>query len=203
VHGEGAIGVSIYMLIENTFIYLIGFAGTGKLTISQAIQKLLPALLVDNHLVLNVVFSLIDPDGVSPLPPKVWENAWKVRHIVLDTVRELSKPGRNFIFTNELVDGSSDDRKLFDEVAVLARDRGAFLFPVVLSISPEELSARVVSPGRKEKFKAIDGESARLKSLKYELFKPPIPHLNLDVTSFSADESAQAILLDLKNRVEV
>lgn len=50
------------MAIENTFIYLMGFAGTGKLTIAKELQKIVPSILVDNHLILNVVFSLIEPE---------------------------------------------------------------------------------------------------------------------------------------------
>jgi adenylylsulfate kinase-like enzyme len=38
--GEGTV-------IENTFIYLFGFAGAGKLTIAKEIQKHVPCILVD------------------------------------------------------------------------------------------------------------------------------------------------------------
>ena len=73
--------------MNTVILYLIGFAGTGKLTIANEILERSPFLLVDNHFINNVVFSLIDTDGKSPLPPRVWENTRKVRSIVFDTIR--------------------------------------------------------------------------------------------------------------------
>lgn len=186
------------MLIENTFIYLIGFAGTGKLTIAKEIQKQLPAILVDNHLILNVIFSLIDPDGITPLPPKVWENATKVRNIVLDTVRDLSKPNRNFIFTNQLVENCAEDQQLYDEIAILARDRGAKLLPVRLLISTDELCTRVVSADRVAKMKSIDPISARELSTKHVLLKPAGGYFDLEITSLSAEQSAKIIIDEVR-----
>src|SRR5215468_4980006 len=116
--------------MNNVILYLIGFAGTGKLTIAKAILARAPFLLVDNHFINNVVFRLIDTDGKSPLPPRVWENVRKVRAIVFDTLRELAQPARNFVLTNQLVEGAAEDEKVFQEVRALARARGAAFLPV-------------------------------------------------------------------------
>ena len=51
--------------MNGTIIYLFGFAGCGKLTIAKAIQLKLDCILVDNHRINNVIFSLIDPDGIA------------------------------------------------------------------------------------------------------------------------------------------
>src|SRR5688500_10955918 len=99
--------------MNGAFIYLIGFAGSGKLTIAKAIQERYDCILVDNHLVNNVIFSLIDPDGKSNLPKTVWLNVGRVRDAVLDTIRDLAKPGRSFIFTNELLEGEERDTQVF------------------------------------------------------------------------------------------
>ena len=40
------------------------------------------------------------------------------------------------------------------------RDRGAFFLPVRLTISPVELTRRVIAPGRAERLKAIDPQAA-------------------------------------------
>ena len=106
--------------MNNIILYLIGFAGTGKLTIAKAILERAPFLLVDNHFINNVVFRLIDTDGNGPLPPKVWEHVGKVRSLVFDTMRDLSKPGSNFVLTNELVEGAKEDEQVFQEVKALA-----------------------------------------------------------------------------------
>lgn len=189
------------MAIENTFIYLIGFAGTGKLTIAKELQKIVPSILVDNHLILNVLFSLIDVDGVTPLPRAVWDNARIVRDVVLDTIRNLSRPNRNFIFTNELREGDTIDLELFEEIAELARDRGASLLPVRLLISPEELCRRIVSEERRAKFKAVDAEKALVRAQQNELLRPPgHQHFDLDVTALAAEESARQIAAELERR---
>src|SRR4029453_11754794 len=134
--------------MNNVILYLIGFAGTGKLTIAHAILARAPFLLVDNHFINNVVFRLIDTDGNRPPPPRVWEKVGKVRAIVFDTMRELAQPARNFVLTNELVEGAAKDEKVFQEGRALARARGAAFLPVRLLIAPEELARRVVSPQR-------------------------------------------------------
>ena len=54
--------------MDNIFLYLLGFAGTGKLTIARAFARSVGAKVVDNHWINNPIFGLIDPDGVSPLP---------------------------------------------------------------------------------------------------------------------------------------
>lgn len=187
--------------MNGDFIYLIGFAGCGKLTIAQAIQARCDCILVDNHLINNVIFSLIDPDGKTKLPDKVWEHVRRVRSAVLDTIRDLAKPGRAFIFTNELLEGEERDRQLFMEIADLARHRGAVFLPVRLTIAPVELARRVVSPGRAERFKEIDPQAALTKAWGREVFKPHgCDFLELDVTTITAEEAAERILAGLRKR---
>src|SRR5688572_6561905 len=142
--------------MNGAFLYLIGFAGCGKLTIAKAIQKKMDCILVDNHLINNVIFSLIDPDGKTKLPDKVWDNVHQVRSAVFDTIRNLAKPGRTLAFTNELLEGEERHSKVFVEIASLARARNALFVPVRLATSREELSRRVVSLGRAEQFKETD-----------------------------------------------
>lgn len=185
--------------MNGAFIYLIGFAGCGKLTIAQAIQMRCDCILVDNHFVNNVIFSLIDPDGKTKLPDKVWENVRRVRAAVLDTIRDVAKPGRTFVFTNELLEGEERDRRLFLEIADLARHRGAFFLPVRLTISPVELTRRVIAPGRAERLKAIDPQAALTKARQREVLRPHgFSFLEIDVTTTTAEEVAESILIGLK-----
>ena len=191
-------GVS--MKITNTIFYLFGFRGIGKLTISLEIQKIIPAILVDNQFINNVVFGLIDPDGISPLPEQVWRNTRRVRKVVLDTIRDLSRPERNFIFTNELIEGSLPDQEVFGKIASMAIHREAFFFPIRLLISPEEQCRRVVSPERKAKFKNTDAVSALAQTQKYEVMRPLVPYFELNISALSAAESAMEIVRALEQR---
>ena len=72
--------------MDNIFLYLLGFAGTGKLTIARAFARSVGAEVVDTHWINNPIFGRIDPDGVAPLPDAVWSQtasgkAWRERRI--------------------------------------------------------------------------------------------------------------------------
>ncbi len=187
--------------MNGALIYLIGFPGCGKLTVARAIQTGYECILVDNHHINNVIFALLDPDGKTRLPEKVWDNVGRVRAAVLDTIRHLARPGRSFIFTNELLEAEEPDRKAFFEIAALASDRDALFLPVRLGISADELSRRVVSPGRAERFKETDAESALKKAQEREVFKPHgFKPFEIDITSLAPGEVAERILLELRSR---
>lgn len=188
--------------MNGVIVYLIGFAGCGKLTIATASQARYDCILVDNHSINNVIFALLDADGHTRLPAKVWDHVLLVRSAVLDTIRHLAKPERNFLFTNELLEGEARDRKAFLDIEELARDRNALFLPVRLTISPDELARRVVSPGRAERFKETDPDAARKKAQEREVFKPQgFDFLETDVTALTAEETAKRILLALKDRL--
>jgi len=180
--------------MNNVILYLIGFAGTGKLTIANAILARAPFLLVDNHFINNVVCRLIDTDGNSPLPPRVWEYVGKVRAIVFDTMRYLSKPDSNFVLTNELVEGDDADEKVFHEVRALATARGAAFLPVRLLIAPEELARRVVSPQRQALLKSRNPEEAWRMAREHQVYMPKdVDAFTLDVTTLSPADAAEQI----------
>ena len=187
--------------MNNVILYLIGFAGTGKLTIAKAILERAPFLLVDNHCINNVVFRLIDTDGTSPLPPRVWEHVGKVRAIVFDTMRDLSKPARSFVLTNELVKGADEDEKVFQEVRALATARGAAFLPVRLLIAPEELARRVVSPQRQVLLKSRDPDEAWRMAREHQVYMPKdVDYFALEVTKLSPADAAEQILAEVRQR---
>jgi hypothetical protein len=187
--------------MNNVILHLIGFAGTGKLTIAHAILARAPFLLVDNHFINNVVFRLIDTDGKSPLPPEVWENVRKVRAIVFDTMRELSKPARNFVLTNQLIEGAAKDEKVFQEVRALAMARGAAFLPVRLLIAPEELARRVVSPQRQALLKSRDPHEAWRMAREHQVYIPKeVDYFALEVTTLAPADAAERILAEVRQR---
>ena len=180
---------------HGVIIYLIGFAGTGKLTIAKALRRRFDCLLVDNHLINNVVFSLIDPDGKTPLPSQVWDRVAEVRSAALATIRDLSRPGRSFVFTNELLQGKDRHERIFKDVENVAKARAAALLAVRLHVEPEELARRVASPERAMAFKEIDAENVLQRARRDELFKPADSvWVDLDVTRLAPDDAALCIL---------
>jgi shikimate kinase len=187
--------------MHNVILYLIGFAGTGKLTIAQTILARAPFLLVDNHFINNVVFRLIDTDGNSSLPPRVWEHVGRVRAVVFDTIRELSRPDRNFVLTNELVEGDEADEQVFHEVSALATARGAAFLPVRLLIAPKELARRVVNLQRQALLKSRDPNAAQRMAREHQVYRPKdVEAFTLDVTTLSPAEAAERILAEVRQR---
>ena len=188
--------------MNGVIVYLFGYAGCGKLTIARALQAKYDCILVDNHYINNVIFSLLDSDGNSKLPDQVWEQVELIRSAVLNTIRHLSKPNRSFIFTNELLEGEPRAEKVFQAIANVAKDREAAFLPVRLTISPQELARRVISPGRAEHYKETNPDQARKKAQERSVYKPrDIPYLEIDITTLSPDETAKMILEEIhRNR---
>jgi hypothetical protein len=184
--------------MKNAVVYLIGFPGSGKLTIARALAAVRSCTVVDNHLVNHVILGLLDPDGRSTFPAGVWANVARVRSVVLDTVRDFAKPERSFVFMNHLLEGAAESLETYTEVAATARARGAKFLPVRLTITPRELARRVVSPERRASLKAIDPEAAQSLASAAQVFVPPDPHLDLDVTWLSPERAAARILEDLE-----
>src|SRR3954453_13023940 len=89
--------------MDNIFLYLLGFAGTGKLTIARAFARSAGAKGVDNHWINNPIFGLIDADGVSPLQDAVWSQTAKVREVGLETIATPAKRGATFVFTHAAI----------------------------------------------------------------------------------------------------
>lgn len=188
------------ILPDNLIIYLFGFGGTGKLTIARELQKRFPLIVVDNQFINTTVFSLIDTDGVTPLPSRVWEYVEQVRTVVLQVIRELAKPKRSFLFTNELIDEDPGDVELYQKITQLAHERGALLIPVRLLISVDELCRRVQSPTRKKLLKSIDPDQAAKNWESCTVLKPE-GCFELDVTHLSATDAAKEIEIEVHRRV--
>jgi hypothetical protein len=181
--------------LQNTVLLLIGFAGTGKYTIGRELCERTGAKLIDNHLINNPIFKVVDADGVTPLPAGVWAKVKEIRATVYDAIRELSPPGMGFVVTMELREGNPADHGAFWDLEQLAAERQSRFVPIRLICGVEELCRRVVDPGRVAMLKTISPELARRKSLEDAVLNVPHPNQRtLDVTKRSASGSADAIL---------
>jgi len=176
-------------------ILIMGPAGCGKYTVAKEIVALDGSLkLVHNHHVNNVIFDLVNPDGKTKLPEYVWENVSKVRSAVLDTIRATDR-NEGYVFTNILVDGEDSDLSLYSEIRDIAKAKKLRFCPVRLTISVEELCARIGSPGRAEMMKDVSPENAKEFMEKAKVLVPKSDrYLELDVTDLRPEESARMIV---------
>lgn len=177
--------------------HLIGYPGTGKYTIAQAMRERLdaagrPGRVVDNHYVNNVVFGLLDLAG--GVPEEAWKRTGQVWDAVLETVETLSPPAWWFIITNYLVDDDGD-REWMGRIAALAERRGSRYVPVRLTCARDELLRRVADPARRSAHKLADpAQLARLLETR-PLLEPAFPTaLTLDVTHLRPADAADRIL---------
>ena len=179
-------------------VYLIGPPGVGKATIGRLPAKALPAKLVDNHYWLNPVLSLIEQDGVTPLPEHFWSLAARSRRVVLDTIVELSPGSWNFVFTHAAIGhGTSADQEIADDIKHVVTARKARLLAVQLTSKPEELARRVVTPERHDQMKEIDPAAARLNAVQAP-FAPGVDNMIcIDTTLKSPDETMKEVLAAL------
>ncbi len=164
----------------------VGPPAAGKRTIGRLLSDLTGAVLVDNHLINDPIFTAYDD---STFPPEVFELTARVRDAVLDTVR-IAPPERSYLFTNYLT--SQDGAKL-RALRTLAHDRHARFVPVWLSCEPTVLQQRVTAPDRRDARKMDD--PARLAQLLEDngtLDAPP-DALRLDTAAVSAAANARRI----------
>ena len=181
--------------MPGTIFHLIGNPGVGKYTIGSALARQTGARLVDNHSINNVIFNLIDGDGVTPLPAEIWPRVAQVRAAVLDTIVNVSPPALSFIFTNFIRGEDDGEYAAFLEFVAVADARGSLYVPVLLSCETEELVQRIVRPDRRARMKMIDPIQGRRWNDDLPPFRTDHPNaLALDVTRRIPAESVRAIL---------
>ena len=174
--------------------HVIGRPGVGKYTIGSELSRLTGARLIDNHSINNVIFQLLEVDGVTRLPEGVWSRVDQVRAAVLDTLASVSPPELSFVFTNFIRGEDEVEYAVFMEFVGASVSRGRVFVPVVLSCETGELVRRIVRPERKARMKLVDPiEGARLND-ETPQFRTDHPNLlELDVTRRPTGEAAAAI----------
>lgn len=189
------------MEYKNCIVLLMGFAGSGKFTIAKEIAKHPHFKLVDNHLWNNVIFRLIEQDGITPLPEAVWDKSGKVCNAVFETMKELSPNHFSFVITNEMIEGDKYPPMFFQKVVQLANERNSLLLPVRLICEEKELVRRVKTPERLNSYKTIDDNRAKQLSRNNKVFHSHhVNEITIDVTNLQPSEACKEILnnLDMK-----
>ena len=117
-----------------------------------------------------------------------------IREAVLGTLEQLAPPDRSYVLTNSL-EQDDKSRALFARVAGIAAARGATFVPVFLSCERTEQMTRVVAADRLANLKLSDADSAAAFIDSTAFLRPEFDGLlDLDTTTSSPDESADAIL---------
>lgn len=188
-----------------TIVHLIGFPGTGKLTIARemaGIQKVRNEryMVVDNHHINNTIFAVLGSDFLHNPPEEAWYLVRQVREAVFRAVENLSPEEWSFIFTNVLVESNLEDRLIAERLKLLARRRANLFVPVNVSCNPDELARRAVSKGRREQYKWTDAEAIKRYAHSHTLLRPSVDSaLELNVTDVDPFDAAGQIIRHIES----
>ena len=180
--------------MRNTIVYLIGPYGVGKLTVAKALCALTGARLVDNHLINNVVFSLIRADGQTPLPQAVWDYISDIRRAAFEVMETIAPAEFSYVLTNALED-VPQDRAWYDRACLLAERRRALFVPVMVTCDEDENARRIPSPDRAANMKHTDAASALERRRTNPVLS--VSHSNrfdLDTTIVGPEDAARQIV---------
>ena len=167
-------------------LYLIGRPGTGKYTISKEIAKS-GYILCDNHLINNVILSLLDL--TKTIPSSAWDAIEDIRDITLRFIEQETQ--HNYIFTNVLYDVEYD-HTIYQKIENMTSKRGSIFVPVKLHISEEENIQRIQNIERKNRFKSTDISDTSHSNELIQITHPNL--LELDTSKLDATEAAKKIL---------
>lgn len=181
-------------LSRPTIFHLIGNPGVGKYTVGKELAALTGARLIDNHAIANVIFGLLDQDGIKPLPMGVWKYVGAVRRAVLDTMTELSPRHLSFVLTNYFRGGDEAEYNLFLENVAVAEIRASRFVPVLLTCETPELMQRIGTDSRRQRMKLLDPVAAARANDELPPFDTGHPNfLRLDTTRTAPEETAGKI----------
>jgi len=185
-------------MLTETIIYIVGPPSVGKYTIGRLLAERLGCKLVDNHYWLNVLFSLVEQDGITPLPKAIWPLAEQVRKAVLETISAISPRRWSFIFTHSTLNDPAE-LVIFEDIKAVAQRRGSRLVVVRLSCgNPDELAHRIAMPEQRTRFKGANVADARYHA-RLSTLDPGHPDtISVETDGLSAADVAQLIVSKLQ-----
>ncbi len=177
------------------FVYIIGFPGSGKLSISMELNKMIDALVMDNSMFSNIAFNMIDSQLFTKheVPLELWDKIFEIRAVTLKIIEQYPIKSGNYIFTNELLEGDEYDMRVYNSVVDLSKRMQARMLPVVLHCSVDELKKRISSKERRKDQKITDVDFAMSRINGKKIFIPSNA-LEIDNSKLEPKEAAGMII---------
>jgi len=188
--------VSEYMVEKKAFlnciILLMGFAGSGKRTIAEAISKKTNFKFVPNDCWMVPVLSLLGNDGsvMWDLTAEGWKKLNEARDVIFTTISDVCPKTSSFVMTSEMIDQDPYHKIIYDKIVEIVEKRQALFLPVRLVCDEEELVNRVQIEDRKQYFKTTDAELIRRRFREKQVFHSG--HKN-EFTINNTDKTAEQV----------
>jgi predicted kinase len=191
-------GASDAVSFASMIVHLNGMPGAGKLTVARRLAAMLPARLIDNHLVIDLVTAVCDRK-----PPQYGQMISAVTAVVYDFVARSCRAEEIVIFTNALAKDVPEDEARLAAVRSLAARMGSAFVPVLLSCDAAENERRLQMPDRISKGKLANVDDLRQLIARYQIAHDSgHPNaLEIDTTHLTADETAARIAAHLRGLV--
>lgn len=176
--------------MKKVLIHLIAYPAVGKFTVAKELVVMAEGVLIDNHLINNVFFSVTDLS--KTLPPQVFGYLNKTYDLLFDYLVSIS-PEKPLIMTNCLTD-DENDLSFVERVRAFCRVAGYRYAPVKLLLGEEEILKRLSSADRKAKMKLTDEKLFKSFCANHPVITKLPEAKELDVTGLSAAQTARAVL---------
>jgi len=178
---------------ENIIVFLMGFSGSGKLTIAEELIKHQHFKLADADTLHGPILRLANVDNY--VPDEVWERVTPVRDAVLDTITNLSPSHFSFVFTYEMFNDYEYSIFLFNKIKNVVSIRESLFVPVRLICDEAELLSRVQNPERKKYYKTTDPERSKKQLENQSVFTSGLEtEITINNTKLSAKQVVDKIL---------
>jgi len=185
---------------DTAIVFLLGYPGMGKRTVGGALATLIDAVLLDNARIHGVLLEPFRWDGVTLLPPEIWDRVTPIRQALLGVIEDLAPASNSYVFTNVLEDEASSAEH-YDSIKSLAARRGSLFLAVQLDCDIDVQVSRIANPDRIALRKGSDPPAYRWHRQNVTLFEPPAEDCyDIDTTSTSPQDNAELIRAELVRR---
>lgn len=182
---------------ENRIILLMGFAGTGKRTVGEALSHKTHFKYVHHHSWIDPILNLLGDDYNVwwELKEPAWEKLNAARDVIFSTIADVCPPSSSFIISFEMIDKDPYHKIFYNKVMEIVDKRKAHFLPVRLTCNEAELVTRIQSEDRKKYFKTRDVELIQMRSREHEVFHTNHPdEITIDTTAKSPEQVVKIIM---------
>jgi len=187
--------VSIQKQITGLFIYIIGFSGSGKLSTAIELSHMVDALIVSSSFPYNAQIHTVYGDVFEQekIPKGVQDKIYDITQTMLQVIESYPTKSKNYIFFDELVEGSDHDIRMYNSVVSLSTKMNTRVLPIVLRCNLSTLQKRIELKNKRGNKKIISASNS-VERFKSRDLLVPTNAIEIENSNISAREVAEEIM---------